>query len=202
MGWIILAIIFTVLFLLFNLYAKIQLVYIDGNLKVFLRILFLKFTLVPSPPEKPKSKQKDKKKKVKSDKPVPKEKPKEDKKTSFDDVMDIIAAAKQIIGKVFYYFKKYLRIDVKALRIKVAGNDAASAALMYGLVSQGVAYLLEFIEENVKKIKYKRNSVIVITDFISEEFQIQLDIAVKIRIWQIIRLGVSVFKEFLVNIKK
>ena len=200
MGWIILAIILTVLFLLFNLYVKIQLIYIGGDLKVFLRILFLKFKIVPPPEEK--TEQKPKKKKDKSKKAVSEEKPKEKKKNTFDDVMDIIESVKKIIGKVFYYFNKYLRFNVKALRIKVAAEDAAASALLCGLVSQGVAYLLEFIEEHVKKIKYKRNSVIVITDFISEEYEIQLDISVKIRIWQILALGVSVLKEFLLSLKK
>ena len=201
MGWIILAIILTVLFLLFNLYVKIQLIYIDGDFKLFVRILFLKFTLIPSPEEKAKPDSKPKRKKAEKKKPVPEEKPKEKKDTTFDDVMDIIESAKKIIGKIFQYFSKYLKVDVKALRIKVAADDAAASALMYGLVSQGVAYLLEFIEENVKKVKYKKKSVIVTTDFISEKFEFQLDIAVKIRIWQILTLGVSVFKQFLVSFK-
>ena len=200
MVWRILAIIFLILFLVFNLFVKIQLIYIGEEFKMYIKVLFFKIVTIPEPDKKPKKEKKAKVKKAekKSDPAKPKKKKKE---TSFADVMELISAVRQIADKILIYFSKYLRADIKALRIKAAADDAASAAVLYGLVSQSVAYLLEIIEENIKKIKYKRkDSVLVITDFVSEKFEAQINIIFKIRVWQLLVIGISSIKEFLANV--
>ena len=200
MVWRILAIIFLVLFLLFNLFVKIQLIYIGEEFKLYVKVLFLKIITIPEPDKKPKKEKKPKEKKLvkKSESTAPKKKKKE---TSFDDLLELISAIRQIADKISLYFRKYLRVDIKALRIKVAGNDAASAAMMYGIVSQSVSFLLEMIDENIKKIKYKRkDSVLVTTDFVSEKFEAQINITFKIRVWQLLVIGISSMKEFLANV--
>lgn len=201
MVWIILAIIFTILFIVFSLYVKIQLTYIDEDFKVVLKILFLKFKLIPSPTKKPKQK------KIKTEKGQKKssseKKSKEKKKVKFNDMLDLISVVKQIVEKILHYFNRYLRVDIKALRIKIAADDAAAAAIIYGLVSQSVSYTLEIIRQNVKKLNVKRDdSIVVVTDFIGDKIETQINIIFKLTVWQILVIGVSSFKEFLININK
>jgi len=200
MGWIILAVILLILFLVLNLFVKIQLIYIGEEFKLYVKVLFFKIITIPEPDKKPEEIQKPKKKNVKK-KPVSDKPKKAKKETTFDDFMKIITSFRQILDKIFSYFTKNLRVDIKALRIKVAADDAASTAIYYGLVSQSVAYLLEIIEENIEKIKYKRkDSLIVTADFTSEQFEVQIDITFKIRIRQLLVIGIKTIKEFLANV--
>lgn len=197
MMWIILSIILVVLILIFNLYIKICITYINEDLKLILKILFFKFTLIPMSDKKSK-----KKVKPKSKQPVP-SKLKKKKKLTFNDVTDLISTVKQIVEKVLYYFDKYLKIDITEFRIKVASEDAASTAIIYGFVSQGVAYVMEIIRQNVKTLRVKyRDSVLVVTDFVSEKAEARIDMTFKLRIWQVIVLGIGSFKKFLLNLYK
>lgn len=193
MVWIILAIIFTILLLLLNLYVKIHLKYIDEELYIAVKLLFFKYVLIPDI-EKADVKIKKKPKGKKA--PVKKKK----LKSSFEDIMDLISGIKTASEKVSHYFDRYLRVDIKAFRIKVASNDAASTAILYGLVSQGVSYVMEILTHNIKKVKIKnKDSILVVADFLSDEFETQIDIKFKIRSWQTIVLGINSFKDFIVN---
>lgn len=199
MIWIILSIILAILLLIFNIYVKIRITYIDEDFKLILKILFFKFTLIPMPDKKV-----EKKIKAEPKSKLPKKtKPKEKKKLKFKDMTDLISTVKQIAEKVLYYFDKYLRVDIKEFRIKVAAEDAAATALIYGLVSQGVAYVMEILRQNIKKVKLKyKDSVLVVTDFMSEKLETRIDMTFKLRIWQVIVLGIGSFKEFLLNLYK
>ena len=57
-----------------------------------------------------------------------------------------------------------VRIKVERLYISVASEDAAKTAILYGITSQSVAYILTFLEDTTKTT-VKDDSVGVIADF-------------------------------------
>ena len=85
---------------------------------------------------------------------------------------------------------KKLRIKVKELRLSVGAPDASDTAIRYGAIAQGVAYLLEFLDENVS-LTVSDGAVSVDADFLSGKFGISADIIVGIRIISVLIIGIS-----------
>ena len=72
-----------------------------------------------------------------------KEHPEEAKheRTLSENLSLIIDVVKVLLGRFF----RHLRIDLSRIHISVASEDAAQTAILYGIVSQSVAYLLELL---------------------------------------------------------
>lgn len=87
----------------------------------------------------------------------------------------VIRLVKLLLDK----FGKHLRIKVKRLRLTVATGDAASTALVYGGVSQSVAYLLALLNR-FSRLKVKKNSLSVGADFLSEKTTADIKISLSI----------------------
>ena len=119
------------------------------------------------------------------------------KKQTFSDKLELVKRITAIALKLIERFAESLRTDVKALQIYVSAEDAADTALMYGAVSQAVAYLTELIE-NKTDVRYARNARTgVYSDFLSGKPYAEADITFSMRLWQIISLAVRAVIMFL-----
>ena len=74
------------------------------------------------------------------------EKKEKDKKESIANTVSLIT---QILERLGVYAGR-LRTNIKSLDITVGGDDAASAAVTYGVISQSVTYLLELLDCKTK----------------------------------------------------
>ncbi|MCL2518846.1 MAG: hypothetical protein FWF15_09820, partial [Oscillospiraceae bacterium] len=129
---------------LFFLWVKVRIIY-NETLKVTVGVLFFNFKLIPAKEKK--------EKKPKKGKEITLEKVVEEKKEEVKpNILELISLIKNIITKITEQFNKHLNVSIKELHIKVATDDAAKTALLYGAVSQSVVYLLEIIQKNVKKV--------------------------------------------------
>lgn len=118
-----------------------------------------------------------KKEKKKSTKKEPKE-----PKRSITDWIDI---AVSVLKVLFERFTKHLRIKVARLHVNVATGDAASTAIMYGVVIQSVAYVIEILDRITNIDGLQKADISVNADYLSENMTFDLKFVFSLRVYQI-----------------
>jgi len=192
---------------------KLRIIY-NGELECCVRFLFLNFRLTPrkkksirlknySQASLRKKRKASQKKKDKADKKSggkeikDAEQPKPKKKKSISDILALIRYIKRIAFAALRKFGKNISLDIRRFVIDVGTGDAAKTAVMYGYISQAAAYLFVFFEEKFN-INYKRNSVTNIAcSFLAEKTTADIDITLRIRVWQIFDVAIAALKEIL-----
>lgn len=194
--------------------ANLILIY-DGQLVLSLRVLFLNIRLVPGKkkipdperytPEKYRKmlakkaakeqrkqakaqKKLEKKKQTEAEKKasVPQKKPAPKKpKKSVADILDLVWQILEMVKGLVRSFGKHFRIEAVRMKITVAGEDAAKTAIMYGMVCQGVAYLIEILS-TITNFKAKhRENISVEADFLSEKSTADIHLIFRLRVWHL-----------------
>ena len=115
------------------------------------------------------------------------------------DVKSLFPALSRIARRLYSKFLRKLRIDIRRIRVTVATGDAAETAIAYGVVSQSLAYFLEFTDRMVK-LKTKRESEISVNaDFIAERSSADIDISFCLSLGNVISNGSYLAYEYLKN---
>lgn len=188
-AWIIIGILlFIALLLLIFLTAKVELVISYTNeLKVYAKFLFWRFKLYP---EKKKKKQKKGKKPVKPTfkPPVKKE---EKKKT---DVISKLYEYRTVVIEIIKEFSKKLHFRFVNINIKVATDDAAKTAIVYSLATQGVSYLLSFLDSFSNVDITNKSSINIYTDFLSDESELNGSVHLYSRVFHSIPILIKIVK--------
>ncbi len=130
--------------------------------------------------------------KIKKDTKKTATKPK--KKASPEDKIplgDQITTIVTLIKLLFSRFFKHLRLDVSRIIVSVGAEDAAKCAITYGIVSQSVAYLLEFLDRNLNIHKKRRGEINVYCDFTAESISYDIFLSASLSVWQILDIGIS-----------
>ncbi len=189
---------------------------------VYLKILFLKIKLAPSKQkkiklgdwtskkfrrrkekEKQKELKKQKKKALSSEKKNKKKeaakkkaelKPKPKKTPS--EIIDLVGLVSKLAGTFFVRFSKRLRLDLAKIHITLGGEDAASTAINYGIVCQGVELILATLDK-ITNVKPKDNRDIhVYVNFLSDETDIDIKLAASLRVWHVFDMLLAVAIKF------
>ena len=196
-----------------SLKAKITVIY-DGEVALYVRVLFIKIKILPSKKKKgPHSmsekkakkikakleakaeKKRLKKKQKKAQKEEAKQKPKE--KKSLSEILDIIGMVKDIVSVVIKRFFEHLRIDLARLKIKVATGDAATTAIAYGAISQAAMYLFTVLEP-VKGFSFPdAKDAEISCDYLSDTTTVDIKISFSIRVWHVFHVAFGALKEFI-----
>ncbi|MBR3893772.1 MAG: DUF2953 domain-containing protein [Clostridia bacterium] len=86
------------------------------------------------------------------------------------------------ISTVFLLLKKILNLSrgklalrVRRLRISVGSDDAAKTAILYGVISQSTAYLLEWAEHNFSKVRCS-DEIDIVPDYLSPRCHADIDL--------------------------
>lgn len=136
--------------------------------------------------KKAKQAAKDAKKKKKKSAAPEKAEPTKKKRSLKASLRLVIRLVKLLLDK----FGKHLRIKVKKLRLTVATGDAASTALVYGGVSQSVAYLLALLNR-FSRLKVKKNALAVGADFLSEKTTAEIQISLSVSLAGLLATALS-----------
>lgn len=190
----VLLIVGVVLFALGMLGLHVRIVY-EEELKVYLRVLFITICLFPRPTAKgvkirafkkgyPKEEKKKKKKK---------EKPKEKKKTeepSLEALLNKVKFYIRVAMRILSRFKKHILLEEVDLQIALGGDDAAKTAITCGILSQSVAYLLDFLDKNFNCSPRIKSDVNVACDFASPVSTYRLALGARLRLWQILDIAI------------
>ena len=158
-----------------------------------LKILCIKISLYPQNNKKPKARKFKKgypKEKKKNEKKQPTTSKK--KKNKSDIALgEKIGVITNLVKILFSRFFKHLRLDVSKILITVGGSDAAACAITYGVVSQATAYLLEYLDNNIKISKKRRGEINVLCDFTAESTVYDISLSASLSVWQILDIGIT-----------
>lgn len=124
--------------------------------------------------------------------PKEKEQPKE--KVPIGEMIETIIS---LLKKFFSKFFKHLRLDVSRIVVTVGAEDAAKCAITYGIVSQSVAYLLEFLDCNLNIHKKRSGEIDVRCDFTAESISYDIFLSASLTVWQILDIGISLAYNYL-----
>ncbi len=102
-----------------------------------------------------------------------------------------------VVGVLLRRFFRHLRIDLSRIHISVATGDAAKTAILYGVVCQSVAYLLEIMEQVKTLSGPDHNDVSVSADWLGESTKVDIKLAFSIRLWQLLDIGLRVLWRFI-----
>lgn len=103
----------------------------------------------------------------------------------------------RIVGGVLDTFFGKLRVKIARVNIVVGGPDAAKTALTYGIVSQGVAYLMELIATKTKMTRARNTYVSVVPDFLVSKTTADLLIIFRLRLIDLLSTGIVFFIRFM-----
>lgn len=148
LGWTIAGIIFIIILLL--TLGKVS-VMVDYGELLIVKIKYMFFPIFTLPQkkeaaEKPKkAKRKKKEQKKKDEKPDDKEN-KEKKKPALGDIIELVKAGVDSLGKPLKKILKRVEISHLRLNIVCGGEDAAKAAITFGAVNMAVGNLLGWID--------------------------------------------------------
>ena len=120
-----------------------------------------------------------------------------------DKISTLLSLIKVLLSRFF----KHLRLDISKIIVVVGTSDAATTAITYGIISQSVAYLLEFLDQNLTISKKRSGEINVLCDFTSNNTLYDVYISASLNIWQILDIGISLVYNYLkgidvFNIKK
>jgi hypothetical protein len=89
-------------------------------------------------------------------------------------------------------------VRFKYFRVTVASDDPADTATRYGIISQGVAYLLQILCESTRISDRQLSKVRVEPDFLAEKSSFSLHMTASFGVWKLIataiRGGLKVLK--------
>lgn len=197
------------LFLAFLLCLRVRLTVRAGDAVVLeLRILFLRIRLYPRKKRidprdySPRRLKRAEKKAAKRAAKKAKKKQKHQKEHTPSDpgvkltLRDKIALVRALCAVVIRRTRKHLHLHAARLHVRVATGDPATTAILYGAVSQSVAYLLSGLDQ-ITHLKAVTPDVGVQADFLGERSHIDANIVFSIRIWGAIATAVPTLFAFL-----
>ena len=180
------------LFLLFLITKLTVSVSYVNDLQVKLKVLFFKFTLYPTEPKEKKVKIK---KEAKEKKPVrKKQKPPKPK----PPLKDILLLVKDIVKELTEKTGKYLKLEEYRVKVLVATDNPAKTGVLYGVAS-GILGGISVMMNRIKRRTHKKDKLYteVKADFLAEEPEISIQIALSMRVWQMFLIGITASKGFL-----
>ena len=167
--------------LILSIRVSINIVY-ENELKIYLKVLFFKFRILPEGKLKlnPQKHKKILKDKQSSPQAIINEIKKESKKNGLIENIKMIA---RLISSFLKICTPYIKVKLARVHIRVASNDAAKTAILYGAVSGAVACLIDAIDEFTNLSKLKRKSINIEPDFLSDKTETQINISLSISVW-------------------
>ena len=213
--WVFLGILLFFVFLL-SLKATVTICYAD-EVKLYVKVLFLKISILPKKKKywkssmsakKAKKIREGRKKKAEKDRIAKKEKAikKEQKKLekakkpkkSMSEILDLVQLICHLVSAVIRRFFHHLRIDVARLRVKVATGDAATTAIAYGAVTQSINVLFPLLESvNTLSLPKKEADLSVEADFLSDTPELDVMFSFSLRVWHLFSVAFSALGAFL-----
>ncbi len=197
---IVLPILLAILILLF---ARLRLLlYYENGLRLSLSYLFLRFRLYPRRQRK-KKRRKGKKKsaavagsgthKVATGKRSGKKKP-----LSLGDIRFLIGVLRDVLATMLEKSSRHVRIRIRRLSLSIGGSeDAAKAAIEYGLAAQSVAYLTAFLTNTGFLKKPKHNAIDVRVNFLEKQHKFAARTELSCSLIYLIPLAVSALMQAL-----
>lgn len=140
----------------------------DGNISLTMRYSLLRIPLYPRKPKPQKSTRNKKNTKSESrGKKTPP--PKQSKTLRLGDVRFLLRVLRETVESIIERAARHVRIVVKELTLTIGGaDDAARAAIEYGVLSQAASYLLAYLDNTGFLAPTKEGAVNVGVNFLEK----------------------------------
>jgi hypothetical protein len=160
--------------------------------RVELVFLFFRKKLVPQTKKRKKGVQKKKKSLPKSSKAAT---PK--RKLSFGELRLQYREIRRLIAAILLRLPDLVTMKIRRFRVTVATDDPAKTALLYGGASAGVAFFLEWLGRHVVTVKKMRGCDLTVSaDFLSERFELDVDVLFSARLLSLLIFAPRVLLPF------
>lgn len=157
----------------------------DGDLRVWIRVLFVKISVFPA-----KRRKRPKKEKRKREKQAVKKKKKKEKKEAAPkkkrNILHMLRLILRIAAAIMKKLRRHLRIRLHAYEIAVATGDAAKTAVLYGAVAGLSGNIFELLQSGINFKVKKSAPVDVSTDFLGEKTKVRIKIDFSINLWGVL----------------
>ena len=96
----------------------------------------------------------------------------------------VLELAKKLVRKT----RGKVKIRINELHIRVATNDAAHTALLYGVVIQLVSYLIGYVERHYTSIERHDGDLAVEPDYTTSDCSASIDLVFTAKIWRAVKI--------------
>lgn len=179
-GWILLGL---VILLPLGLLPNLRLSFSsrDGEIKLSVHYLFLRYKILPMREKPPREKpsKKPKKKKLKSKKHPPKAEPKKEKHTTNELIEKYRPLVTEVRGTIRSLAGRVVVYKIK-VRISVGGGDAHTTALKFAEVSSSAGIGVQLLGSLVK-LRLGRQSIVITPDFLAPHSSSAIALKVRVR---------------------
>lgn len=83
-----------------------------------------------------------------------------------------------------------ISLRIRGLKISIGTGDAAKTAILYGVVSQSTAYVLEWAQHNFSEVHYRGKDIQIIPAYTESRSHAEVDICCSLYLSQIIGIGI------------
>ncbi len=109
-----------------------------------------------------------------------------------DNLEMILALVKRFYQKT----RGKIKIKIKKLHIRVAADEAAHTALLYGVAVQLVSYIIGYVETNYTAVQRGEDDLSVVPDYTSSECSANIDIVFSAKIWRALLILVDMVEAY------
>ncbi|MBQ2735436.1 MAG: hypothetical protein IJF33_06355 [Clostridia bacterium] len=107
------------------------------------------------------------------------------------NIPENLAMITSLIKKLYVATNGKIHVHVKKMHLSVATGDAAKTAILYGVVVQSAAYLLQFIQTHFLQIHRKPENMQIRADYLSAKSHVDIDIVISIRLCSALGIGIK-----------
>ncbi len=130
------------------------------------------------------------------------EKTGEKSKRSFEDILDVISAVKDIVSTTIGKFFGHLRVDIARFHINIATGDAATTAIAYGAVCDALLHLFCILEPLRGFDLPKTKDISVQADYLSEQTTADIKLTLSIRVWHTLHIAIATLIKVIAHMDK
>ena len=155
---------------------------LSDEIRLYLRILFIRIPLFSDKKKKFDPRREERKQKKRDKKPKTHIKTVDEASAGAKSLPEKISMVYEIVRLFLKTFSKYLRLKVAKIHIRVATQDAASTAILYGAVCSSLAILLDLLDEITNVRGVNGRSVSVEPDFLRDKSVVDIDIRLSVSV--------------------
>lgn len=107
--------------------------------------------------------------------------------------LDMILA---LLKRAYKLTRGKLAIEFREMHLRVAAGDAAQTAILYGVVLQTSAYLLQWTEDHFNHVRRRDGAMTVEPDYLAAKPTAKLDLRISVRLFRAIGIGFQMLRAY------
>ena len=101
-----------------------------------------------------------------------------------------------LVKKFYYKTHGKVRIRVNKLHIRVAADEAAHTALLYGVVIQIVSTILNYVDQYYAALEHKEGDISINPEYSTNESSADIDITFSAKVWRAILIIIDMVEAY------